>query len=52
MKALKKLWDAITLPFQSLYVGIWTSIEENESGAWDKYWERRNRKEMKKRGRK
>ena len=48
MKAFRKLWDAITLPFQSLYVWIWTSIEENEDGAWDKYWRKRNRKDMKK----
>ena len=46
-KFFLKIWDAISLPFVSLYVGIWTSIEENENGAWDSYWEKRNKKEMK-----
>ena len=52
MKALKKLWNAITEPFAGLIAQIGTSMELNEDGAWGSYWERKNRREMKKGGRK
>jgi hypothetical protein len=44
MKALKKIWEAITLPFLSLAVGLDESRRQNIDGSWDKYWERKNRK--------
>lgn len=52
MKALKKIWEAITMPFLSLAVGLDESRKQNLDGSWDKYWERKNRKAMKKSARK
>lgn len=48
MKALKKIWEAITTPFISIAVMIDESKRINEDGAWDAYWERKNRKESNK----
>lgn len=48
MKALKKVWEAITYPFVAISVMLGTSQEINEDGRFDRYWERRNRREMKK----
>lgn len=45
MKTLKKIWEAITSPFISLAVMIDESKRINEDGSWNKYWERKNRKE-------
>lgn len=50
MKILKKLWKAIAEPFVSVAVMIDESKRLNEDGSWDKYWERKNRREMKKEG--
>ena len=43
-----KLWDAITAPFVSIAVLIDESRRQNLDGSWDKYWERKNRKETNK----
>lgn len=48
MKFLKKIWYTITDPFVSVAVMIGVSKEINEDGSWDKYWERKNRKAMRK----
>ena len=48
MKFLKRIWDAITTPFVSVAVMIDESRRINEDGSWDKYWERKNRKAMRK----
>lgn len=50
MKILKRVWEAITMPFLSIAVGLDESRRQNLDGSWDKYWERKNRKAMKKRG--
>jgi hypothetical protein len=34
MKALKKIWEAITTPFIALAVHIGVSKEINENGDW------------------
>lgn len=44
VKALKRVWEAITSPFISLAVMIDTSKRINENGDWDSYWEKKNRK--------
>ena len=49
MKTMKKIWEAITSPFISLAVMIDESKHINEDGSWNKYWERKNRKEGAKR---
>lgn len=43
MKALKKIFEAITSPIIAIKVNIAESREMNEDGSWDKYWERKNR---------
>ena len=48
MKTLRKIWDAIISPFISIAVLIDESKRINEDGSWDSYWERKNRKAMKK----
>lgn len=48
MKTLKRIWDAITSPFIAVAVLIDESRRINEDGSWDAYWERKNRKAMKK----
>lgn len=48
MKTLKKIWNAITAPFECIAVGIAESRYINEDGSWDSYWERKNRRAMKK----
>ena len=52
MKILKRVWEAITMPFLSLAVGLDESRRQNLDGSWDSYWERKNRKAMKKSERK
>ena len=44
-KLMKKVWDAICTPFESIAVLIDESKIANEDGSWDKYHERKNRKE-------
>lgn len=44
MKALKKIWEAITLPFVSVAVLIDESKRINEDGSWDSYWAKKNAK--------
>ena len=44
---LRRLWEAITSPFVAISVCIGESKELNENGSWDKYWERKNKKSMK-----
>ena len=46
MKALKKIFEAITYPFVSIAVLIDESRRINEDGSWDAYNERKNRKAM------
>lgn len=48
MKTLKKIWNAITAPFECLIAGLDESRRINEDGSWDSYWEKKNRKAMKK----
>ena len=48
MNIFKRLWYRISDPFISVAVLIDESRRINEDGSWDKYWERKNRKEMKK----
>lgn len=48
MKALRKIWDAITTPFVSVAVMIDESRRINEDGSWDKYWARKNRRALRK----
>ena len=45
---IKNLWDTITTPFVSLAVHIGESRQINEDGSWDKYWERKNRRAIRK----
>lgn len=52
MKALKNLWDAITYPFVSVAILIDEDRRSNLDGYWDKYWERKNRRSLKKGGKK
>ena len=51
---MKKLMGAIlnnlVTPFASLAVLIDESKRINEDGSWDKYWERQNKKTMRKNG--
>lgn len=47
MKALRKIFEAITTPFVSVAVMIDESRRINEDGSWDKYWERKNRRAAK-----
>lgn len=44
MKHVKKIFEAITASFVAVAVIIDESRRINEDGAWDKYWERKNRK--------
>jgi hypothetical protein len=44
MKALRKIWDAITLPFISVAVMIDESRRINEDGSWNAYWAKKNAK--------
>ena len=48
MKAMKKIWEAITTPFVALAVHMDESKRINEDGSWDKYHARKNRKASKK----
>lgn len=47
MKTLKKIWEAITMPFISVAVMIDESKRINEDGSWNEYNARKNRKSMK-----
>lgn len=47
MKALRKIFEAITTPFISVAVMIDESRRINEDGSWDKYNERKNNRERK-----
>ena len=47
MKLLKKILEAIFDPFVSVAVMVDESKRINEDGSWDRYWERKNRKEKK-----
>lgn len=46
-KMFKTIIEAITTPFISVAVHIDESRRINEDGSWDKYWERKNKKLMK-----
>lgn len=48
MKFLKKIWDAITLPFISVAVMIDESKRINEDGSWNEYHRKRNERTMRK----
>ena len=43
----RRLWEAIISPFVAISVCIGESMYLNENGSWDKYWERKNQKSMK-----
>lgn len=51
MKTLRKIWDFITSPFISVAVFLDEEKRINEDGRYDKYWERKNRRAMRKGGR-
>ena len=42
---IKKTWNAICTPFVAIACIIDESKIANEDGSWDKYHERKNRKE-------
>lgn len=48
MKLVKKVCESIKDSFTALAVLIDESKRNNEDGSWDKYWERKKRKESKK----
>ena len=51
MKTLKKILDFIISPFISVAVFLDEEKRLNLDGRYDKYWERKNRRAMKKEGR-
>lgn len=48
MRIIKKIWDAITMPFISVAVMIYESKRINEDGSWNEYNRKRNEKAMRK----
>lgn len=48
MKFFKKIFESITYPFKAFAVLVDETRRQNLDGKWDKYWERKNRREMKK----
>ena len=48
MKTLKNILTKIAEPFMTIAVLIDESKRINEDGSWDKYWERKNKKEVRK----
>lgn len=48
MKTLKNILTKIAEPFMAIAVLIDESKRINEDGSWDKYWERKNKKEVRK----
>lgn len=50
MKGFRKIIDTITYPFVVWSVLLDESRRENLDGSWDKYWERKNHRAMKKEG--
>ena len=46
MKILRRFWNAVTMPFTALAVALDDSRRINEDGSWDKYWAKKNRKEL------
>lgn len=48
MNIFKRLWYRISDPFIYAAILIDESRRINEDGSWDKYWERKTRKEIKK----
>ena len=44
MKALRKIWDAVTAPFVSVAVLIDESKRINEDVSWDSYHAKRNKR--------
>lgn len=52
MKALRKIWNAITYPFTAIAVILDISKEINEDGSWDEYHRKRNERMMRKEARK
>ena len=48
MKFLKRIFEAITYPFTAFAVLVDETKRQNLDGEWDKYWERKNRREMRK----
>ncbi len=50
-KAFRMIWDFISCPFISVAVFLDEERRINEDGRYDKYWERKNRRAMRKGGR-
>lgn len=48
MKIIRRIIDTVTAPFIALAVNIDESRRNNEDGSWDKYNERKNRRESRK----
>lgn len=48
MKKIKKILNVIAEPFVAFSVILEESRRINEDGSWDKYWERKKRRSMKK----
>lgn len=45
MKLIKRILEAIAYPFIAFLVIVDETRRENLDGKYDKYWERKNRKE-------
>lgn len=52
MKLIKRILEAIAEPFIAFSVIVDETRRENLDGRYDKYWERRNRREEKRNKRK
>ena len=48
MKFLKRIIETITYPFTAFAVIVDETKRQNLDGEYNKYWERKNRREMKK----
>ena len=51
-KLIKNIWETIISPFVAIEVLYDESRRENLNGEWDRYWARRNAREMRKAERK
>ena len=47
-KFFRKIIDTISEPFAAFVVLLDESRRINEDGIWNKYWEKKNRKDLKK----
>lgn len=52
MKLIKRILEAIAYPFTAFWVIVDETRRENLDGEYNKYWERRNRREERRNKRK